>query len=78
MIIHLNTIGNILKYQKKVVNNDGIIFIDTDDIRLADIITLSFILNKKEITILTNDKSKKDNIENWINSKKIIIKKKKI
>lgn len=57
---------------KKVVDNNGIIMINTNgDNLFSDILVSSFILNNYEFTILTYNKDKKMYIEDWINGNKI-------
>lgn len=56
---------------KNVVEHKGLLFINTTNKRFADILVISYIYNNRELCILTDDISKKENLEKFLNQLKI-------
>ena len=56
---------------KSIVDNDGIVMVDNDNPLFTDILIATYILNNEEITLVTDNLKKQENIYNWLANKKI-------
>ena len=56
---------------KSIVDNDGVVMVDNDNPLFADILIATYILNNEEITLVTDNLKKQENIYNWLANKKI-------